>query len=44
MTYLFFEQWQRPEELPHLPEPKFSELHFLFNEDEESGGFPADDT
>lgn len=38
-------QWQRPEELaPHFPEPKVSELHFLLNEEDESGGFPAEET
>ena len=41
--YLFLEQWQRPEEPLHLPEPKFSELHFLFKE-EDKGGFPAEET
>jgi len=43
-TYLFLEQWQRLEELPHFPEPKVSELHFLFNEEEESGGLPTEET
>lgn len=41
--YLFLEQWHRLEELPHFPEPKVSELHFLFKE-EESGGLPTDET
>ncbi|WVZ26033.1 hypothetical protein V8G54_004577 [Vigna mungo] len=35
----------RLEELPHFPEGKFSELHFLLKEEEEErGGFPADET
>jgi len=42
--YLFLEQWQRPGE-PHLPaESRFSELHFLFKEDVDKGGFPAEET
>ena len=27
-----------------MPEPKVSELHLRFNEAEESGGFPAEET
>jgi len=27
-----------------LPEPKLSELHFLFKEDEDKGGFPTEET
>lgn len=44
VTDLFLEQWHRPEEPPHLPEPKFSELHFLFNEAVDKGGFPTEET
>nr|GMD53904.1 hypothetical protein Iba_chr11cCG7060 [Ipomoea batatas] len=44
LNFLYQEQWHRPEEPPlHLPERLFSEeLHFLFNEDEERGGFPPE--
>lgn len=44
--YFFLEQWQRPEETPHLrAEPTlFSELHFLFKADEDRGGFPTEET
>jgi hypothetical protein len=42
--YLFLEQRQRPEEA-HLPEEsEFSELHFLFKEEVDKGGFPAEET
>ena len=38
-------QWQRPEAEAHLPEPMLSEVHdFLFKEDEDRGGFPAEET
>lgn len=44
LDFLFLEQWHRPEEPPHLFAKSSTELHFLFNEDEDNGGLPADDT
>lgn len=44
LDFLFFEQWQRPDELAHLPCESSIELHFLLNDDEDRGGLPADDT
>ena len=43
-TNLFLEQWHRPKDDPHLAPASSIELHFLFNEDEERGGRPADET
>lgn len=44
LDFLFFEQWQRPEEFAHLVCESSMELHFLLNEDDDRGGRPADDT
>ena len=45
LNFLLLEQWQRPEDSLHLPEPPFSdEVHFLLNEEEDKGGFPAEET
>lgn len=46
IIYLFLEQWQRPpEEALHLPEMPLSEVHFLLkDEEEDKGGFPAEET
>lgn len=44
--YLFLGQWQRSAEdpPPHLVLPSSIELHFLLNDDVDSGGRPAEDT
>jgi hypothetical protein len=41
-TNLFLEQWQRPEEEPHLRAASSMELHFLLREEEDKGGLPAE--
>lgn len=44
LSFLFFEQWHRPEEPLHLPEKLFSErLQLLFKQDDDRGGLPAED-
>lgn len=42
LDFLFFEQWHRSEDEPHLIAASSTELHFLLYDDDERGGFPED--